>query len=85
MTNYVARTWFDRSGRRAVINPADGSVLGEIGDRDAPNVIFTPHLAGITVESQQRILRILADDIAAVLDGGEAPHAVGNARRGVAR
>lgn len=45
MTNYVAGTWFDPSRRRAVINPADGSVL----------------------------------------DGGEAPHAVGNARRGVAR
>lgn len=51
----------------------------------APNVIFTPHVAGITVESQQRILEILADDITAVLDGREAQHAVGRARRAETR
>lgn len=47
----------------------------------APNVLFTPHIAGITVESQQRIATILAGDIAAVLGGGEAAHAVGAHRR----
>lgn len=44
---------------------------------DAPNVIFTPHVAGITRESQRRIARIIADDITAVLDGKMAAHAVG--------
>lgn len=44
---------------------------------DAPNVIFTPHVAGITVESQHRIATILAEDITAVLSGGTASHAVG--------
>lgn len=44
---------------------------------DAPNVIFTPHVAGITVESQRRIATILAEDITAVLSGGTANHAVG--------
>jgi (S)-sulfolactate dehydrogenase len=43
----------------------------------APNVIFTPHVAGITVESQRRIATILAEDITAVLSGGTASHAVG--------
>jgi D-3-phosphoglycerate dehydrogenase/(S)-sulfolactate dehydrogenase len=43
----------------------------------APHVIFTPHVAGITLESQHRIAAILARDIAAVLDGGRAVYAVG--------
>jgi D-3-phosphoglycerate dehydrogenase / 2-oxoglutarate reductase len=33
------------------------------------NVILTPHVAGITEQSQQRILQVLAADISAVLDG----------------
>jgi len=41
------------------------------------NVIVTPHIAGITAESQQRILRVLADDIEAVLNGGHASSGVG--------
>lgn len=52
---------------------------------DAPNVIFTPHVAGITAESQQRIATVLVDDINAVLDGGEAAHAVGRHTRGASR
>jgi len=44
---------------------------------DAPNVIFTPHVAGITLESQRRIATIIAEDITAVLSGGSASHAVG--------
>jgi D-3-phosphoglycerate dehydrogenase/(S)-sulfolactate dehydrogenase len=47
---------------------------------DAPNVIYTPHVAGITADSQRRIASVLADDICAVLDGGEAEHAVGRHR-----
>jgi D-3-phosphoglycerate dehydrogenase/(S)-sulfolactate dehydrogenase len=68
-----------RSGRvggagldvRAAEPPPAGPLDG------APNVIFTPHVAGITAESQQRIMSILAADIAAVLGGGAASHAVG--------
>ncbi len=45
---------------------------------DAPNLIFTPHVAGITVESQGRIASILVDDITAVLAGDQATHAVGS-------
>lgn len=44
---------------------------------DLPNVIYTPHVAGITEGSQQRIAAILAEDIAAVLAGNSATHAVG--------
>lgn len=52
---------------------------------DAPHVIATPHVAGITRESQLRITSILAADIAAVLDGREAAHAVGAHRAAPAR
>jgi (S)-sulfolactate dehydrogenase len=51
----------------------------------APNVIFTPHVAGITAESQERIMTVLGQDIAAVLDGGAAGHAVGVHRTGRGR
>lgn len=44
---------------------------------EAPHVLFTPHVAGITVESQYRIASILAEDIRAVLAGGAAGHAAG--------
>lgn len=47
---------------------------------DLRNVLLTPHVAGITAESQHRILHVLATDISAVLSGGEAKHAVGTAR-----
>ncbi|TWH18332.1 hydroxyacid dehydrogenase [Prauserella rugosa] len=42
-----------------------------------PSVIYTPHVAGLTVESQERIVSALSDDIAAVLGGGKAASAVG--------
>lgn len=45
------------------------------------NVVLTPHVAGITVESQHHIARLLADDIEAVLDGRTARHAVGRTPR----
>ncbi len=41
------------------------------------SVVLTPHVAGITAESQRRILEVLAGDIRAVCGGGEARHAVG--------
>jgi D-3-phosphoglycerate dehydrogenase/(S)-sulfolactate dehydrogenase len=41
-----------------------------------PGVVRTPHVAGITAQSQARIAQLLCDDIDAVLDGREAAHAV---------
>lgn len=43
------------------------------------NVVLTPHVAGITAESQHRILEILAADTRSVLTGGTAANAVGSA------
>jgi phosphoglycerate dehydrogenase-like enzyme len=45
-------------------------------------VVLTPHVAGITEQSQARILEVLADDIRAVLAGGVAGNAVGAVRAG---
>ncbi|AYY13173.1 phosphoglycerate dehydrogenase [Actinobacteria bacterium YIM 96077] len=44
------------------------------------NTLLTPHIAGITEESQDRIVHALVADIRAVLAGDEAAHAVGRAR-----
>lgn len=41
-----------------------------------PNVVLTPHVAGITGASQLRIAQALVDGITAVLSGNEAPRAV---------
>lgn len=46
------------------------------------SVVLTPHVAGITGESQERILTVLADDIRAVLSGAAARNAVGAHRLG---
>jgi D-3-phosphoglycerate dehydrogenase / 2-oxoglutarate reductase len=45
-------------------------------------VVLTPHVAGITEQSQARILEVLADDIRSVLAGSEARNAVGAVRAG---
>ncbi len=45
------------------------------------NVVLTPHIAGITSQSQHRILEVLAADIDAVLDGNLAASAVGKTKR----
>lgn len=42
------------------------------------NVVLTPHVAGITVEAQDRILRSLAEDLMALAAGHEARCAVGH-------
>lgn len=47
----------------------------------AEGVIFTPHVAGLTREAQDRVLAMLAEDLAALLAGDTARHAVGAARR----
>jgi D-3-phosphoglycerate dehydrogenase/(S)-sulfolactate dehydrogenase len=41
------------------------------------NLILTPHIAGITKESQLAINQILVDNIDLVLEGKKATHAVG--------
>jgi (S)-sulfolactate dehydrogenase len=40
------------------------------------NVVLTPHIAGLTVQSQARISGVLASDVARVLAGEPARHAV---------
>jgi D-3-phosphoglycerate dehydrogenase/(S)-sulfolactate dehydrogenase len=57
------------------VRAAEPPVRGRI-ERLA-NVVLTPHIAGITTQSQQRILQVLADDIEAVLSGGAAASYVG--------
>lgn len=47
-----------------------------------PTTVLTPHIAGITHESQEAILQVLATDIDAVLRGEEARAMVGAVRRG---
>jgi D-3-phosphoglycerate dehydrogenase / 2-oxoglutarate reductase len=42
-----------------------------------PNVVLTPHVAGITVESQRRINEILVDNIRLALNDKPLTHAVG--------
>ncbi|MBK1783661.1 hydroxyacid dehydrogenase [Prauserella cavernicola] len=44
------------------------------------NVVLTPHIAGITAQSQALIARTLADDLDAVLSGGRASSSVGTAK-----
>ncbi len=45
------------------------------------NVVPTPHIAGITRQSQERIIGMLAADLEALLDGVEARYPVGAHRR----
>ncbi|GAB6875716.1 hydroxyacid dehydrogenase [Thermaerobacter litoralis] len=40
--------------------------------RDLPNVVLTPHIAGLTVQAQARIARAVAEDVVRVL-GGRPP------------
>lgn len=49
-----------------------------VGDLEKlENVILTPHIAGITKESQAAINKILVENIELVLNGKKATHAVG--------
>lgn len=54
----------------------------KLGRLEASNrVVQSPHIAGLTGESQEAIATALASDIAAVLEGSPASHAVGAHRR----
>ena len=50
---------------------------------DAPRVLFSPHVAGITGASQRRIVETLASGARSVLQGEATPHAVGRVGREV--
>ena len=52
--------------------PSDASLFS-----DFPNVVLTPHVAGITAESQERINQILADEISRKFAGQPLQYAVG--------
>ncbi len=41
------------------------------------NVILTPHIGGLTVEAQERVLSSVCQDVATVLNGGVPTNAVG--------
>jgi phosphoglycerate dehydrogenase-like enzyme len=45
---------------------------------DHPRVVSTPHIAGITVAAQERVVDMIAADIGRVLAGEDARHAVGH-------
>jgi D-3-phosphoglycerate dehydrogenase len=46
-----------------------------------PNVLATPHIAGITEQSAQRMARLAVENILAVLKGGRPPYPVNEPRR----
>ena len=63
------------SGAALDVRAVEPPLTGEM--ETVPNLILTPHIAGITSESQLRINQILASNIALVLQSKEATHAVG--------
>ena len=65
----------DISGAALDVRAVEPALTGEM--ETVPNLILTPHVAGITSESQLRINQILASNIALVLQSKEATHAVG--------
>lgn len=62
------------------VRTAEPPCRGRLEDLD--NVLLTPHVAGITEQSQRRIAGMLAEDIDRVLSGRAAAHAVGAVDRG---
>ena len=57
------------------VRASEPPIIGKLETLD--NVIFTPHIAGITNESQHRIVDILVNEIRVLFDGGTARYAVG--------
>lgn len=76
MTNYVAGEWVDLPGRREVSNPADRSVLGEIGYGDAATATRAadaaaaafPAWSATAARARADLLRTVSDDLAAHAD-----------------
>lgn len=61
------------------VRRAEPPASGPLDDLD--NVILTPHVAGLTHESQERIVRIIATEVDQLLAGAESDAAVGSLRR----
>ena len=66
------------AGAALDVRAQEPPVVGEL--ETLSNVILTPHVAGITAESQLRINEILAANITLVLNGSPATHAVGKVK-----
>ena len=64
------------AGAALDVRGAEPPTVGEL--ETLSNVILTPHIAGITKESQAAINKILVDNIDLVLSGKSATHAVGS-------
>ena len=64
------------SGAGLDVRAAEPPTPGKLENH--PNVILTPHIAGITVQAQQRIGQILCQQIDLVLEGKQATFAVGS-------
>ena len=63
----------------ADVRAQEPPVTGGLEARD--DVVLTPHVGGVTVQSQDRIVRLLVEDVVRLLAGDDARHAVGQARR----
>jgi len=63
------------AGAALDVRTQEPPVMGEM--ETIPNLILTPHVAGITKESQLRINQILTSNIELVLNSKPATHAVG--------
>ena len=63
------------AGAALDVRAQEPPVKGEM--EEIPNLILTPHVAGITKESQLRINQILTSNIELVLNSKPATHAVG--------
>jgi D-3-phosphoglycerate dehydrogenase/(S)-sulfolactate dehydrogenase len=59
-----------------VIEPPNDSLF-----KESPNVILTPHIAGITRESQAAINQVLVSEIEAALTGAPHKYAVGKVKQ----
>lgn len=63
------------AGAALDVRTQEPPVIGEI--EEIPNLILTPHIAGITLQSQLRINEILVSNIELILKSKPATHAVG--------
>jgi D-3-phosphoglycerate dehydrogenase/(S)-sulfolactate dehydrogenase len=63
------------AGAALDVRAQEPPITGEM--ESIPNLILTPHVAGITSESQLRINQILTSNIELVLNSKPATHAVG--------
>jgi D-3-phosphoglycerate dehydrogenase/(S)-sulfolactate dehydrogenase len=63
------------AGAALDVRAQEPPITGEM--EQIPNLILTPHVAGITKESQLRINQILTANIELVLNSKPATHAVG--------